>query len=71
MYTNANLPVGYDKQWVLDAFSNAAEDGGDKPIFTFFPHPVNDTVLMSEKDRNDYPQRPVFAEEMKSYPQTV
>ena len=71
MYTNANLPVGYDKQWVLDAFSNAVEDGGDKPIFTFFHHPVNDTVLMSEKDRNDYPQRPVFAEEMKSYPQTV
>ena len=71
MYTEANLPVGYDKQWVLDAFSNAAEDGGNKPIFTFFHHPVNDTILWSEKEKNDYPDRPVFAEEMKAYPQMV
>lgn len=71
MYTEANLPVGYDKQWVLDAFSNAAADGGNKPIFTFFHHPVNDTILKSEKERNDYPDRPVFAEEMAAYPQMV
>ena len=71
MYSEAKLPAGYDKQWILNAFSQAAEDDAQQPIFTFFHHPVNDTVLFSEKDRNDYPNVPIFAEEMNNYPQMV
>lgn len=79
------IPEGYDNEWVAEQFEIANADDSEKPIFSFYHHPVQDTVLGSfelnevfgnlEVGWNPYntfdKTEPPYMDVLDNYPQTV
>ena len=81
------LVTGYDEEWIREQLSSAQEEDAYKPIFMFYHHPMEDTVMSTAKDTsvNDdtyYNPRlygkdvaidyaPSFSSVMKNYTQLV
>ena len=79
------LPEGYDNEWVAKQFATANADDPEKPIFSFYHHPVLNTVLGSNEANDIFGDldvswnpyntfdktEPDYKDVLENYPQTV